>query len=322
MCLVERPPSVVAVRFFRSEASADTGLDPYLACARAAARFQHVLLEARRSVPADACDHDARREQVIISRSSSDFGRAALPPFDMAAAAARASGTAAPILAILGAHEMGHYLACRHYKRRRHAAVLHPAHVPAAGPDRHARRRHPHPRGLPDPHRAVRRRRRRPDRRLRRAAAGALLGHVPVARRAAPPPRQRICHSASRCCSSAPSLDRVRPDPGRPDRSTCTRWCSRRGSGCWRRRSTCCRSASSTAATSPTRRSAAGRRRSRIATVGAARRDDASSRTSWIADDGHDAGDALLARPAPSARHRRVRAARARAAARSRSSRS
>ena len=77
---------------------------------------------------------------------------------------------------------------------------------------------------------------------------------VAVERRAAPAGLHRISNWASRCCSGgrvAGLGSRART----ATRSTCTRWPSRRGSGCWPRRSTCSRSGSSTAGTSPTPRS-------------------------------------------------------------------
>ena len=80
------------------------------------------------------------------------------------------SGT---VLAILGCHEMGHYLACRYYR----VDVSLPFFLPRAAPaHRHVRRVHPHPRAHPVEDCALRHRPRRPDRRLRRRRADAVHG--------------------------------------------------------------------------------------------------------------------------------------------------
>ena len=51
----------------------------------------------------------------------------------------------ATILGILGAHEMGHYVACRVLRRGRNAAFLHPVSVHC----RNAGCRHPNPQAFP-----------------------------------------------------------------------------------------------------------------------------------------------------------------------------
>ena len=145
------------------------------------------------------------------------------------------SGT---VLAILGCHEMGHYLACRYYRVDASLPFFLPAPLPS---DRHARRVHPHPPAHPVEDRAVRHRPGRPDRRLPRGRAGAVHGPGDVGRRTRARRTSPASSSASRCSSASPrgwSGATCRT----ACRSTCTRWRSRRGSVCWRRRSICFRS--------------------------------------------------------------------------------
>lgn len=61
----------------------------------------------------------------------SEFGRVALPPFEWALIL-KGFWYSASILAILGAHEMGHYLACRYYKVDATLPYFLPLFIPAA----------------------------------------------------------------------------------------------------------------------------------------------------------------------------------------------
>ena len=189
----------------------------------------------------------------------------AAPPGDPSAAAFWIGGLvfSLPVLAILGAHELGPLPGVPLLRRRRVAAVV-PAGAAAA--HRHPRRVHPAARADPARTRALRHRRRRAARRVRRRRAAARGRHRRVAGRAAAGRRRRP-RARRPAALPARRTDRLGRDSRRARRSTCTRWAWPRGSACWPRRSTSSRSASSMAATSPTRSSAVAPAGSRLATI-------------------------------------------------------
>ena len=97
------------------------------------------------AVPADACDDDAGRRAAIMRSFLSEFGRAAGTRRDWALLL-QGFWYSVTILGILGAHEMGHYLACRRYNVDATLPYFIPLPLPFL--DRHARRGHPDPRSV------------------------------------------------------------------------------------------------------------------------------------------------------------------------------
>ena len=162
------------------------------------------------------------------------------------------------ILAILGCHEMGHYVMCLRYNVDATRPYFLPAPLPLTGTLGafiRLRSRIPSKIALFDI-----------------GIAGPIAGFVIAV------PALFVGLMMSRHRSPADDLSRF-DELGEPllfqfaawliwgdvpdgMGSTCTRWRSRRGSACWPPRSICFRSASSTAATSPTPCSGAGRPRS------------------------------------------------------------